>query len=103
MHHMIQFKRLGIPVFPQSKNTHVIRVHCAKTRRRRSMRKKKMINNNKCLKYTITSVEEGNWTTRALRKTFTWCKKSPRHHENLKAYRTEEYKCTYLSVMGLLH
>lgn len=25
------------------------------------------------------------------------------HHENLKAYRTEEYTCTYLSVMGLLH
>jgi hypothetical protein len=102
MHHMIQFNRLGIPVFPQSNNTHIVRVHCAKTRRRRRSKRKKKINNKKYLKYTITSVEEGSWTTTALRKTFTWCKKSSRH-ENLKAYRTEEYKCTYLSVMGLLH
>jgi hypothetical protein len=41
MHHMIQFNRLRIPVFPQAKNTHVIRVHCAKTRRRRRSKRKK--------------------------------------------------------------
>jgi hypothetical protein len=60
-----------------------------------------------------TPLQESKGATGQLqpsRQTFTaWCKNPPdintykNHHEHLTTYRTEKYKCTYLSVIGLLH
>jgi hypothetical protein len=54
--------------------------------------------------------KKGQWQPQPSGNTFTARWKNPpeitsykNHRENLKAYRTEEYECTYLSVMGLLH